>query len=100
MTILITTPLALGYTANSILFNGAEAGVQSKVYRYSFPGVLGLAAAGVLVWLVARAFRGWRQRIRDEVYLVGERLHNFGETRVNGRRGRGGGGRGARQRVL
>lgn len=40
-------------------------------------GVLGLAA-----YILALAFRGWRQRIRDEVYLIGERLHNFGERKV------------------
>lgn len=62
------------------------------MYRYSYPGILGDATAGVVAWAVARAFKGWRQRIRDEVYLIGERLHNFGERRVQGR-GRAGRGR-------
>lgn len=92
MSILLTTPLALGYVANSTIFSGAEASFQSKVYRYSYPGILGDATAGVVAWAVARAFKGWRQRIRDEVYLIGERLHNFGERRVQGR-GRAGRGR-------
>jgi len=93
---LLTTPLGLGYIANSTIFSGAEASFQNKVYRYSYPGILGIAAGGMVAWAVARAFRGWRQRIRDEVYLIGERLHNFGERKVQGR-GRPGRGR---QRVL
>jgi E3 ubiquitin-protein ligase MARCH6 len=42
-------------------------------------------SAGWAVWIwvgmaVARATARWRSRIKDEVYLIGERLHNFGET--------------------
>ncbi|KAL8410128.1 hypothetical protein RB596_000005 [Gaeumannomyces avenae] len=48
------------------------------VYRLSFP----VAAMGVLLasmaWATLGIFRSWRVRIRDEAYLIGERLHNFG----------------------
>lgn len=58
---------------------GQEA--QTKVYRYSYP----MAAALIVLLLcgaeAVRATSRWRARIRDEVYLVGERLHNFGEKR-------------------
>ncbi|KAK3070731.1 hypothetical protein LTR53_009929, partial [Teratosphaeriaceae sp. CCFEE 6253] len=50
-------------------------------YRYSYP----LAAICVVLLLcageVGGAVRRWRARIKDEVYLVGERLHNFGEKK-------------------
>ena len=52
-----------------------------KLYRYAFPMV---AAWGVGGWggvQVGKGVRRWRRRVRDEVYLVGEQLHNFGERR-------------------
>ncbi|KAK5170643.1 uncharacterized protein LTR77_005232 [Saxophila tyrrhenica] len=61
----------------------AEEGSEERVkmYRYAYP----LAASAVMLVLacgeVLKATRRWRARIRDEVYLVGERLHNFGEKR-------------------
>ena len=54
---------------------------QTNIYRYAFPAV----AFCVLIMLacrqVAKAMKRWGARIRDEVYLVGQRLHNFGESR-------------------
>ncbi|KAH8898403.1 hypothetical protein GQ53DRAFT_711715 [Thozetella sp. PMI_491] len=48
------------------------------IYRLSFP-VMALAVVVVLtIWNMIGIFRGWRVRIRDEAYLIGERLHNFG----------------------
>lgn len=58
---------------------GKEA--QTLVYRYSYPVTAGV---GLAVWGLGEVWRElgrWRGRIRDEVYLVGERLHNFGERR-------------------
>ncbi|KAK0306371.1 hypothetical protein LTR01_006229 [Friedmanniomyces endolithicus] len=55
--------------------------MQAMLYRYSYP----LAAVLVIMLLcvseLGQATVRWRARIRDEVYLVGERLHNFGEKR-------------------
>ncbi|TKA54535.1 hypothetical protein B0A49_13296, partial [Cryomyces minteri] len=54
---------------------------RARVHRYAYPvcaACCGGAWAGVVL---VRAVRGWRRRIRDEVYLIGERLHNFGERR-------------------
>ena len=52
---------------------------RTALYRYSYP----LAAGWVLIALVShevtKMTARWRARIKDEVYLVGERLHNFGE---------------------
>lgn len=74
-------PLALGWVANVMWCRGSEDAVRVAVYRYSYPAVL--AAGLVLVggWGARKVFEGWRGRIRDEVYLIGERLHNFGESR-------------------
>jgi E3 ubiquitin-protein ligase MARCH6 len=50
------------------------------IYRMSFP-LVALAIVGVCtLWSVVGVFRSWQVRIRDEAYLIGERLHNFGGT--------------------
>ncbi|KAK3369789.1 hypothetical protein B0T24DRAFT_557943 [Lasiosphaeria ovina] len=52
------------------------------IYRLSFPFIaLGLAMC-ITLWSMVGVFRSWKVRIRDEAYLIGERLHNFGV--VNG----------------
>lgn len=84
MAFCLVAPLALGWTANQSVFIGTTPLFQQRVYRYSYPALLVAAALGVCVYGLGVAFRGWRQRIRDEVYLIGERLHNFGERRVMG----------------
>ncbi|KAI5252531.1 hypothetical protein E4T42_03302 [Aureobasidium subglaciale] len=54
---------------------------RTKVYRYSYP----ICASQVLglwcTWALREGLRRWRGRIKDEVYLIGERLHNLGERR-------------------
>lgn len=63
--------------------NDALARMEAErlVFRYAYPAVLGLAIQCLGVWALVGVLRGWRQRIRDEVYLIGERLHNFGERK-------------------
>lgn len=82
MVFALVAPLALGWLANKSAFIGADEVFHQRVYRYSYPAVLGCGLLGFAAYVVALAFRGWRQRIRDEVYLIGERLHNFGERKV------------------
>jgi E3 ubiquitin-protein ligase MARCH6 len=63
------------------------------IYRMSFP-LVSLAIAGALaVWSAVGVFRSWQVRIRDEAYLIGERLHNFGGTNAARPRGWRAGGR-------
>ena len=84
----LVAPLGLGLLANKTLFVGQDELVKAIVYRYSYPFVLGGALTILFVVRVARAVQGWRLRVRDEVYLIGERLHNFGEKRRRVSRGR------------
>ena len=55
--------------------------LPTKLYRYSYP----IAASIIVIILgtmeLGKATSRWRARIRDEAYLVGERLHNFGEKK-------------------
>ncbi|KAK8041653.1 hypothetical protein PG993_006176 [Apiospora rasikravindrae] len=55
-----------------------DAETQVIAFRLAYPfaalcGLVGYVMRGVLVVL-----DGWRARVRDEAYLMGERLHNFG----------------------
>jgi E3 ubiquitin-protein ligase MARCH6 len=89
--IALVAPLSLGWLLN--WFFPAErlvsAGLHSaKIYRYSYPGVLSLLGIVYAMYLFRRQVQVWRMRIRDEVYLIGERLHNFGEKRVRKGKGR------------
>ncbi|KAM0712107.1 hypothetical protein Q7P37_011201 [Cladosporium fusiforme] len=74
-------------TAWSIINTSRSAGFDldkdtcTLLYRYSFPCFGGVALAVFGVLEVMRATERWRARVRDEVYLVGERLHNFGEKK-------------------
>ena len=96
MAIILALPLPLGWAANQTLLHSAFATAadkgslnvtisrmatisQANIYRYSYPAVLALVTAAALLWLLRKLLHGWRRKIRDEVYLIGERLHNFGE---------------------
>lgn len=82
MAVTLVMPLTLGYAANTTFlypYAKEDEYIRACVYRYSYPVVLVLGLAIAMLWLAGKAFKGWRRRIRDEVYLIGERLHNFGE---------------------
>ena len=82
MIVTLFTPLTLGWAANNtFLYSYAKDDeyIRACVYRYSYPAVLALGLAVAVLWLAGKAFGGWRRKIKDEVYLIGERLHNFGE---------------------
>ena len=74
-------PTGLGWVANRIWFTGATGASQALVYRYSYPALLVMILAYAFGKVLRRAVTRWRARIRDEVYLIGERLHNLGETK-------------------
>jgi E3 ubiquitin-protein ligase MARCH6 len=78
----ILGPLPLGFFLNSTIFYSASGAVHSQVYRYCYPASLAAALALWAVHLLRRQIDIWRVSIRDDVYLIGERLHNFGEKRA------------------
>ncbi|KAL8702319.1 MAG: hypothetical protein Q9201_004467 [Fulgogasparrea decipioides] len=79
---LLVAPLGLGWLVNSCIPTAGDEAFKSAVYRYSYPGLLSLGVDAVILRYTAKVFQGWKRRIRDEVYLIGERLHNFGERRT------------------
>jgi E3 ubiquitin-protein ligase MARCH6 len=79
----LVIPLPLGYFAThfSSIASADSSWQQYQVYRYSYPAVLAVGIAATLTLVLARMYTGWRRMIRDELYLIGERLHNFAEKR-------------------
>lgn len=72
----VLTPLMLARTAIWYMEGPSEAAVV-LVYRFCFAATLVCALAVLVVRSILGVFRSWRVRIKDEAYLIGERLHNF-----------------------
>jgi E3 ubiquitin-protein ligase MARCH6 len=73
-------PLALGRMAIFML-DVTDEDDRAHIYRCSFPVVAGQVVLVFTLLALKRRVGRWRSKIRDEVYLVGERLHNYQETR-------------------
>ncbi|KAL0932324.1 e3 ubiquitin-protein ligase march6 [Colletotrichum truncatum] len=73
-------PYVVGWMeSHGVLGTPAPAPHELKmVYRLSYPAAAFSALAAVAFWSVVGIFSNWKARIRDEAYLIGERLHNFG----------------------
>lgn len=85
--VILLCPPVLAMAANSLLLavnfptESFPQALRVKVYRYSYPICASQVFALWCAWEVIKATQRWRNRIKDEVYLIGERLHNFGEKR-------------------
>ena len=64
---------------NATVAASASEAAHVKIVRLSYPLTLGVISSVWFLRALRRATGRWRMRIRDEVYLIGERLHNFGE---------------------
>jgi E3 ubiquitin-protein ligase MARCH6 len=76
--LLLAAPQGLGWMVNAIV-GVQEPELRMELYRYAYPGLMAGVLATYCAVLLKRQIGVWRVRIRDEVYLIGERLHNFGE---------------------
>ncbi|PSN60040.1 hypothetical protein BS50DRAFT_681870 [Corynespora cassiicola Philippines] len=80
--IAIAFPSSFAWVMNRTLYIAASEQTKSQVWRFSYPAIgLGLATVWVSKEAISMLNR-WRMIVRDEVYLIGERLHNFGERRA------------------
>ena len=92
--VMILGPPVLAKTWLSGLVNEADV-VQAVTHEHRVLAFRMAYPVTALFWLallmarrVARIFNGWQVRIRDEAYLMGERLHNFGGTATSSWKGR------------
>lgn len=77
----IIVPSTIATLLNNTVLLAADAQTKKLVWRFAFPAVGVLVG---IVWAAKESLSGlhkWRGVVRDEVYLIGERLHNFGERR-------------------
>lgn len=79
--ILCCPPLLASVLDTTMLSKAVSDDVRTKLYRYSYPICASQGLGLWCAWSMARGMQRWRGRIKDEVYLIGERLHNFGEKR-------------------
>lgn len=80
--VVIGGPYCIAQVANKTIFAGENDVVRTLVSRLAYPLCSGLIAGVYMIYLLTKATERWRGRIRDEVYLIGERLHNFGERKA------------------
>lgn len=80
--VVLLLPLGLIKLLFSSVFEGLSENSQMIMYRYSYPIFMAIMLSIVLLRLLRRAINKWRSHVRDEVYLISERLHNFDEKRV------------------
>ncbi|KAF3006232.1 hypothetical protein E8E14_003240 [Neopestalotiopsis sp. 37M] len=75
------------FSRGLVIIEPWTANKQIIAYRMAYP----IAALGwVMLWFLRGIFtilERWRARVRDEAYLIGERLHNFGGMVGTGTRG-------------
>ncbi|KAF2200777.1 hypothetical protein GQ43DRAFT_417290 [Delitschia confertaspora ATCC 74209] len=79
--VLFLIPGALAWLLNRTIWLSSSDAFKSQVWRFCYPCVASFVG---LVWAGkegASMVNKWRMVVRDEVYLIGERLHNFGEKR-------------------
>jgi E3 ubiquitin-protein ligase MARCH6 len=80
----LIVPFSLASVANRFEIFGPDPEQQILGYRYAYPFCLSMLINAIGFWLLLGIMKGWRMRIRDEVYLIGERLHNFGDRSKSG----------------
>jgi len=83
----LLVPFGLARLANMLEIFGSDPLQQMLVYRYAYPMCLSMLINFSGAWVLMGVMKGWRMRIRDEVYLIGERLHNFGDRGKSGANG-------------
>lgn len=87
-TMLLVAALAVPFGAASLASSwklfGTSRTQHALLYRYAYPLCLFLVIDVYLTWSLFGMLKGWRMKIRDEVYLIGERLHNFGDRSKSG----------------
>lgn len=77
----VIVPLALGFLVNSTVYVSSP-DLQWKIYRYAYPFTFFTSATVWFTYMVRRQVDIWRVNVRDDVYLIGERLHNLSDRRA------------------
>lgn len=76
-TVLLGLPPLIARTITALYTETLGEHEIAKIYRYTYPILLTLAFNLYTARKLLARIERWRVKIRDEVYLIGERLHNF-----------------------
>ena len=77
----LLAPISLAEVANRTLWYEEGEAVHQQVRIFSYPMAMVTILGAWTMRYVVHLTRRWRTRIRDEVFLIGERLHNYGEKK-------------------
>ncbi|KAI5285071.1 hypothetical protein KEM55_000794 [Ascosphaera atra] len=78
----IAIPIPLGLLINATFLRSYPVSLKEETVRYTYPFTLCCALAIWVIVFVSRQIKALRIDLRDDVYLIGEQLHNFGERPV------------------
>ncbi|KAK9447055.1 uncharacterized protein V1518DRAFT_429375 [Limtongia smithiae] len=73
---MMIVPLPFGFVAEHTILRDASPENIAAGYRYMYPLLLASGMVVTLVYVLFRLWNSWKVKLRDEVYLVGEQLHN------------------------
>ncbi|KAK9247827.1 hypothetical protein V1506DRAFT_453898 [Lipomyces tetrasporus] len=76
MSAMLLTPVPLGWIAEHTILRNSPQEAIVTIYRLSYPLVLFIVLSLVAAYGVYRVWNNWKTKLRDEVYLIGEQLHN------------------------
>lgn len=76
----VASPSFLIYLLNAVISHARTLSAE-EITRLGYPAVAMLGLGIVGIFALFSAVGRWRRSIRDEVYLVGEQLHNYREAR-------------------
>ncbi|KAK9385817.1 hypothetical protein V1515DRAFT_213378 [Lipomyces mesembrius] len=79
MSAMLLTPVPLGWIAEHTILRNSPQETIVAIYRFSYPLVLFMALTLAAAYGVYRVWNNWKTKLRDEVYLIGEQLHNHAE---------------------
>ncbi|OTB04982.1 hypothetical protein M426DRAFT_73116 [Hypoxylon sp. CI-4A] len=82
LVMIVTPPVVTWIVLHRIMDVNATVTREMRVmmFRLAYPTTALFWAGLLMTRRMLRVFEGWQVRIRDEAYLMGERLHNFGGT--------------------
>lgn len=75
--ILLGLPPLAAHVVLKVYPHDLDEGRRVNFYRYSYPAIMSTAVGIYMIMRLRKKVEAWRVKIKDEVYLIGERLHNF-----------------------
>jgi len=73
---MLLAPVPFGWVAEHTIFRNSPQESIIALYRFSYPLILAMAILFVVICGLIGLWNSWKAKLRDEVYLIGEQLHN------------------------